>query len=67
MPTRSGEKPKQFLKGFEAAFFDTPDGVFANALCLTIVEMKKTYNINWYENQKCLLDHHPSKDMPDKR
>lgn len=46
-------------------FSDTPDGATANALYLTIVEMAKAYNLNLYEYLKYLLEHCPSKDMPD--
>lgn len=46
-------------------FSDMPDGATTNALYLTIVEMAKAYNLNLYEYLKYLLEHRPSKDMPD--
>lgn len=46
-------------------FSDTPDSASANALCLTIVEMAKAYDLNLYEYLKYLLEHRPNKDMTD--
>ena len=46
-------------------FSDTPNGVTANALYLTIVEMAKAYGLNLYEYLKYLLEHRLSKDMSD--
>lgn len=35
----------------------------ANALCLTIVEMAKSYNLNLYEYLNFVLQHRPNKKM----
>jgi hypothetical protein len=44
-------------------FSDSPDGAMANALCLTIVEMAKSYNLNLYEYLNFVLQHRPNKKM----
>lgn len=46
-------------------FSDTPEGAEANALCLTMVEMAKAYDLNLYEYLKYLLEHRPSEKMSD--
>lgn len=46
-------------------FSDITNGVSANVLYLTIVEMAKTYDLDLYEYLKYLLEQHPSKDMTD--
>ncbi|MDD3415578.1 MAG: IS66 family transposase [Lachnospiraceae bacterium] len=44
-------------------FSDSPEGANANALCLTIVEMAKAYQLNLYEYLNLLLTKRPNKDM----
>lgn len=48
-------------------FSDTPDGAQANALYLTMVEMAKAYDLNLYEYLKFVLEHRPSKTMPEEK
>ena len=48
-------------------FSDTPEGATANAVCLTIVEMAKAYNLNLYEYLKFLFEKRPTKDMTDEQ
>lgn len=44
-------------------FSDSPEGAMANALCLTIVEMAKAYNLNLYEYLNFVLQHRPNNKM----
>lgn len=46
-------------------FSDSPDGATANALCLTIVEMAKAYDLNLYKYLSYLLERRPNKNMSD--
>lgn len=45
-------------------FSDSPGGTTANAICLTMVEMAKAYQLNLYESLNFLLLKRPNKEMP---
>lgn len=46
-------------------FSDTPDGVIANTMYLTIVEIAKACDLNLYKYLKFLLEHRPSESVSD--